>query len=119
MKRVYLVLFLISFLGCSFSNPKDDFSSMYCDANERLDSIQSFENCISIETSDIPSDYILHEGHLFLRMQSIRSTSIVVQGESPKWSIEKIEKLVSENPELIPYLPDKDASNKGIVWIKK
>jgi hypothetical protein len=44
---------------------------------------------------------------------------LAVHVDRPKWDEGELEKLISGNPELIDYLPNKDDQFKGINWIKK
>ena len=118
MRAISFVIMFLMF-GCSFAEPKGSYDSLYCNVNDSMeDPFYFFGNCIKSTTDNIPADYIISNGDLFLRFQSTRSSSVAIIVDNPEWDKEKLDKLISNKPELIGYLPNKDEPLKGISWIK-
>ncbi len=107
-----LVLVLLCFLGPSVT---------YCAVTEPVDSWHRAKDCWT--SSDFftiwPSDYVVRDGRLYLRVQTIWHSPFVVSfGGSGEWDVRGIEEFRRAHPELEGYWPDPGQAGGGVRWAK-
>jgi len=64
-------------------------------------------------------DFLIRDGKLYLRIQTIHHRFIDDTVSIPEWTPQKLSELLHDHPELASYLPDSARPDGGIAWLKK
>jgi hypothetical protein len=64
-------------------------------------------------------DFLLHDGRLYLKVQTIYHHFIDDGVSFTHWTPERLSALLREHPELAPYFPDSGKPDGGIAWLNR
>ena len=65
----------------------------------------------------VPSDYVVRDGKLYLRIQTQRSLGILIASQD-EWDAARISAFRLAHPELEGYWPDASRSDGGVMWLR-
>jgi hypothetical protein len=64
-------------------------------------------------------DFLLHDGKLYLKVQTIYHHFIDNTVSRTEWTPVRLSALLREHPDLAAYFPDSGKPDGGIAWLKK
>jgi hypothetical protein len=65
-----------------------------------------------------PPDHVVRDGKLFLRVQTTRSTSLVITYlGGDRWDVARVKQFRQDHPELETYWPDRTQEDGGVTWL--
>ena len=64
-------------------------------------------------------DFLIHNGKLYLKVQTIYHHFIDDSVSMIEWTPERLSALLRDHPDLAPYVPDSTRPDGGIAWLKK
>jgi len=109
----YLALFFL---------PAGPWTNLYCPVSAKAKTWGDVPRNQYIWTKSwlsVDDDYVVHEGRLFLRVQSTRPSIVTIWLDEPRWDTSAITDLIKTHRDLRARLPNPDAANGGIEWIRR
>jgi hypothetical protein len=98
---------------------------LYVSVQDHADTWFSAADKITIEGAKDPkkeiadSEYIVRDDVLYLQVQTSLPTASIMTVDLTDWSVDKLQKLKTEHPELDQYWPDSSKKALGISWIRE
>lgn len=63
-------------------------------------------------------DYVVHDGKLYLRVQTTRPSNwLVTYVGFDRWDVAKVKQFREDHPELETYWPDRTREDGGVTWL--
>jgi len=62
-------------------------------------------------------DHVVHDGKLYLRVQTTRSALLITWVGGDRWDLAKVKQFRQEHPELERYWPDRTRDDGGVTWL--
>ena len=98
---------------------------LYVSVQDHADTWFSAADKISVEGAEKPikgvadSEYIVREDVLYLHVQTSLPSASIMTVDLNEWSVDKLQRLKREHPELDQYWPDSNKKALGISWINE
>jgi|GEM_PF-6999251 len=101
--------------------PVGPWANIYCPVSANAVSWTDvpFDQCQRTRSWFGADDYLVHEGQLFLRVQSTRPTLVLTWLDAPRWDVSTLSELVAAHGELRARLPRPGAADGGVSWLRR